>query len=287
MTIMGKREIRISIFYTDLYVWDFMRRKAFLESFLKQANDFYGKYKLRIDPFPFPWDYTLYKNAFVLSTGKGFQPDVNQDQLAADMRADTADRAALQQKLADPNLTVGERAELVRQGQELDKRAQGRIWQGSTSNGEYDLRLALGKRFASDKTLKSREAEFRKTPRLVIVFCEFVSLQVHSQTSLDAIGMYIDALSQSERKRYAAYKKPVPAFEQSFVIIDISGASWHTLAHEIAHGNGHAHPTSSYGGYYDGPQESIYNYFSSGMDPSKVVLEDADLKSLENAYFVR
>ena len=101
------------------------------------------------------------------------------------------------------------------------------------------------------------------------------------------IGEYLDALSGSKIKTYSSFKRPLPAFQQPFIIMDIRAADWHTLAHEIVHGNGHVHPSGDHGGYYDGPQESIMNYFSSELKPSEVILEEADLKSLNLAFFVR
>jgi hypothetical protein len=284
---MAKREIRVSIFYSDLFVWDLMRMKNNLDDFLRKSNEFYGKYRLRIDPFPFPYNYTLYKDAFVLSTVHGIMPDVNQDQLAADMRADTEKNHALGDELLDPNLTQDRRKQIALEFRDLDKMNKLRLWQGGNSNGEYSFRLALGERFRTNKMLKSRATEFKKAPRLVVIFCEFVALQIKSKTSRDVVGVFIDAMGRETIKFYTDNNKPIPTFTQPFVIIDIKEAIWHTLAHEIAHGNGHSHPTSSYGGYYDGPQESIYNYFSMGLAPSEVILEDADLKSLENAFFVK
>lgn len=284
---MAKREIRISLFYSDLFVFDFMRQKNRLDQFLKSSNDFYGKYKLRLDPFPFSYNYTLYKDAFVLSAGRGIKPDMNQDQLAADMRADSATSAALRKERADPNTSPARVDEIDKALEKLRNNSDARIWQGFNSNGEYDFRKALGERFETSKTLKAHERDFKKAPRLVVVFCEFIALAARSQTNTDTGGVFVHGLDRQKATAYKQHKKPIPKFTPPFIIIDIPSASWHTLAHEIAHGNGHSHPEGEFGGYYDGPQESIYNYFSSSLPPSQVILEDADLKTLELAFFVR
>jgi hypothetical protein len=284
---MAKREIRLSLFYSDLLVFDFMRQKNKLEQFLKSSNDFYGKYKLRLDPFPFPYNYTLYKEAFVLSEQQGISPDMGQDKLAADMLSDTEREQKLRDELDDPNTSADRRAEIIKQLKQVNADVQARVWQGFNHTSEYDFRMALGERLATNKTLKQHETEWRKLPRLAIVFCNFITLPKRSKTNEDVIGLFLPALSRDTITIYKRYKKPIPKFTQPLIIIDARSADWNTLAHEIAHGNGHSHPEVSYGGYYDGPAASIYNYLSQDLPPSEVILEDADLKTLELAYFVR
>jgi hypothetical protein len=283
---MDKREIRISIFYSDLGVFDFLRLGHRQEQFLKSANEFYGKYNLRIDSFPFSYKYVLYRDAFVLSEAQGIKPDIGQDQLAADMRAHDANEKRLQTEL--PNTSQERRQQIAKELKTLSDQIPLFVWQGFNHTGEYDFRMALGERFQTNKTLKKHAPDWKKAPRLVVVFCEFIKLDTPSKTRVDveAQGIF-ERLDAAKLTAYKQSNKPIPKFQDPLIIIDVNQANWHTLAHEIAHGNGHVHPGGEYGGYQDGPQESIYNYFSHDMPPSKVILEERDLKSLELAYFVR
>ena len=284
---MSKGEIRINIFYSDLFVFDFSRHKHQLDNMIKSANEFFGKYKLRIDPFPFPYDYTLYKEAFVFAQSNGVKPDMGRDKLAQTMRADEAELNRLNEEYSSVNTTAERKIEILKRKEQIHKKASDQVWDGINHNSEYDFRILLGEKFKRDKILKKHEKEWAKTPRLSIVLCEFITLPQKSKLNKDVIGEYLDALSGSKIKTYSSFKRPIPAFQQPFIIMDIRAADWHTLAHEIVHGNGHVHPSGDHGGYYDGPQESIMNYFSSGLKPSEVILEEADLKSLNLAFFVR
>jgi len=284
---MSKGEIRVNIFYSDLFVFDFSRHKHQLDNMIKSANDFFGKYKLRIDTFPFPYDYTLYKDAFVFSQSDGVKPDMGQDKLAKTLREDEAEGEKLNKEYKDPNTTEDRRAEIRKRKDQLYKKAQSLIWDGFNHNSEYDFRILLGDKFKQNKVLKKYEKEWAKALRLNIVLCEFISLPQKSKTNKDVIGEYLDPLNGSKIKSYKNFKKPIPSFQEPFIIMDIRATDWHTLAHEIVHGNGHVHPLRDFGGYYDGPHESIMNYFSSDLKPTEVILEDADLKSLNLSFFVR
>jgi hypothetical protein len=284
---MDKREIRVSIFFSDLFVFDLSRHQRKLEKMMLGANEFFGKYRLRIDSFPFPYDYMAYKDAFVFTAGQGVKPDMGMDELAHKMREDDK---ALEALHAEEALTTTSDARKAEIRKEVDRRhaiAQTWIWDGFNHNAEYDFRMLLGERYAKNRMLKKYAREWKTKPRLNIVFCEFIKLPEPSKTNMDVVGEFLPSLTRTKKNSYRGFKKPIPAFEAPFIIIDLRQTDWHTLAHEIVHGNGHTHPTGSYGGYYDGPQESIMNYFSGGLGPKDTILEDTDLKNLEQAFFVR
>ncbi len=283
---MSKGEIRINIFYSDLFVFDLSRDKHQLDNMIKSANEFFGKYKLRIDPFPFPYDYTAYKDTFVLSQGDGVKPDVGKDQLTKTLKENEAEEKRLDDEFKDLNTNDDRKAEILKRKNELHKLAQDLVWDGFNSNSEYDFRILLGDKFKNDKVLKKIDKQLTKAPRLSIVLCEFISLPQKSKLNEDTIGEFIDPLSSSKIKSYKSFKKQVPSFQQPFIIMDMQTATWFTLAHEIVHGNGHVHPSGEFGGYKDGPYESIMNYAAVKLKPTEVILEEADQKSLELAFFV-
>ncbi|MBF5045809.1 hypothetical protein FGE12_25600 [Aggregicoccus sp. 17bor-14] len=284
---MAKREIRISFFYTDQSVLDFTRLKRRLDEMVKSANDFFGKYKLRLDTFPFPYNYLAYKDAFVLREYDGIEPDVGMDLLKKHMDEDTARDKVLDAEEDDPNTSAARRVELRALRKALNAQVQARVWEGFNSSAEHDVRMALAQRFASNKTLKKYERAWRKAPRLPVVLCKFVSLPQHSLLNQETIGQYTPALSAEKARSYRQFKKRVPTFVQPYVLLDITQANWVALAHEIVHGNGHVHPEGTLGGLYDGPAESIMNYSAYDLTPSKAILEEADQKLLEVAFFVR
>ncbi len=284
---MSKGEIRINIFYSDLFVFDLSRHKHQLDNMIKSANEFFGKYKLRLDPFPFPYDYTLYKDTFVFSQGEGVKPDIGMDKLTKTMHENEAEEDKLEEEFKNPNTSDQRKAEILLRKNELRKKVQALVWDGINKNSEYDFRILLGKKFKYDKILKKIEKQLAKEQRLSIILCEFISLPQKSKLNEDVIGEFIDPLNASKIKNYTNFKKPLPLFQDPFVIIDIRTATWFTLAHEIVHGNGHVHPAEAYGGYHDGPQESIMNYFASELKPADVILEEVDKKNLELAFFVR
>lgn len=284
---MSKGEIRINIFYSDLFVFDLSRHKHQLDNMIKSANEFFGKYKLRLDPFPFPYDYTLYKDTFVFSQGEGVKPDIGMDKLAKTMHESEAEEKKLEDEFKNPNTSDQRKAEILLRKNELQKKTQDLVWDGINKNSEYDFRILLGEKFKRDKVLKKLEKQLAKERRLSVILCEFINLPQKSKLNEDVIGEFIDPLNTSKIKTYTSFKKPLPLFQDPFIIIDIRTATWFTLAHEIVHGNGHVHPSEAYGGYRDGPQDSIMNYFASELKPAEVILEEVDQKNLGIAFFVR
>jgi hypothetical protein len=297
---MARDEIRISVFYSDQSVYDFMHQAAGaggssnrITQLVKDANDFYGRFRLRIDPFPFPYDEKLYKSAFVLRASNGIKADPARAQLTRDMKQTDDRRTALVAELTGGKAKPDRVKQIKSELEAMNPLYQDFLWRADdfVSSSEYDFRLDLDAKFKTDKSLIANSKAFAKNPRLAVVFSEYTPPDKSSPMyrPLEDLydGIFIQPLNAAKRLRCSKFKKQIPGYDLSFVSIDCKSADWYTLAHEIAHGNGHSHPTSGMLGFGDGPNNSIYNYSARGLAPSKVILEDKDQKTLKLAYFVR
>ena len=283
---MAKKHIRLTFFYTDEKVWNYIKSSKTRERLVKWANAFYDRYDFKIYDQPILYNEKLYKKKFVFTRTNGVKVDYGYRlQIMSDISANATKRGALYDELIDviksniPDDEKNLKEQEIRKNIDKINTLNADLIDSINASNSFELELR--------KLISSTNKDLKiKDNRLPVVFAEFknnINVANGTITNGENLRLKLQGGFVSWALLYFEYGD---VFTAPFIVINFQAILTkrleYTLAHEIVHAAGNTTLDNQ------GTAKNIMIYADAeDKSPTDVNLEASDKTKLEVAYFVK